>query len=1148
MNLAPRRRRLSLALTALLCAPVVLSAADWYLQANHGLSQNWNTTAAWWSQPSGGGVNPSAINPADVYHTNGYSLRTPEVDVPSAFAGTLVLDGGSIFVKQKDTDVVSIPALLSGGGLSRTITNVSGTIRVLDIGEMRTTRGETTEFNTGGSTRGLDISVGDLSGDGDIRISGGGTVDLEISDGEAFYGAIYVTGGTTLTITGAATIKGSLTIETGSDVVLNASLTVGAASVGGTVNGTDGLWGLKKSGAALAAATTHTSAALQAAHPTFFTGGTGDLVVGRPSLVVDAGNVINNVGIGQLGVNLSAGKFWDSLSPNYQKDLQTLKVGMIRTSIYPDKGFSLTDMDVRVAQIINAGGTPLFVGTITKPTPPFNTEQQHLHDNFLALDGTTGSGTIATNIAYLVNRYKNPPFNLTTQYWEVGNEPDISIDYQVASPQEYVDIYQSVHSQLVASGLRSNVVLCGPVTAFEYGFAANGNRSDNIMEAFLAQTGAPLNGHRQVDIVTRHLYAEIYDWETNSPDPVENAYNILNHPTEQVSFTQAHVSPWTYRGEAAIQRLIRQHGHSEDVGTGITEFNIPLQLRHTITQGLWWLTYDHFGLYNPSNVLGSGFAFDLKSNPAMHYYVNGQPNHAWWATYMHNRLTGDDILEQHSTDSHLLVTATKDERYVYVQVLNRNDADITATLDIANAPVSAATDADLFVMSATELPDTLVPTTLGTSFSYTFPAMTTRVFRYLRNDAPPVVNPPGAPTANVVIDTDFTAAPTGMTTYQTGSFTPGIVGGDLKLINNQANLTTAVVFNGQPLATSQKRMRAEFIYRMTNGHAGSGFVFAAYSADPGNHGAGLDGLGFYQQPNVLFGVKRKVKGAQAEVITIAATPVTPMVDSYASHPLANYPVGYDTPMFVAVDYDGDASFMRVRLYQGSDDTGTLVADIVNRVGVPASLPAGTVFGFTSSTASFAQINWIDDLKITTDNGAVPPPPTPGTTFTIQSWTGAPWYAANLATSFSGGLVSDGAAFTLAFANPKTGVNVATPAAPDFSAAATSFFGFEGTGFGVGNSGLGRFERGESFTLTSTHAFAIQQIKFRELTGDEVLHIQWTQGGAAQQQLFNITAYPQVFSGLNADANTPVTITNVSPSTANLSGRLRVEQISAALLH
>ncbi len=694
--------------------------------------------------------------------------------------------------------------------------------------------------------------------------------------------------------------------------------------------------------------------------------------------------------------------------------------------------------------------------------------------------------------------------------------------------------------------MRENVKLCGPVTAFEYGFAANGNRSDNIMRAFLQQTAAPLNGHQQVDIVTRHLYAEIYDWETGSPKPVENEYNLLNHPTEQVSFTQAQVGPWTYRGEGAIQALLRQHGFPENVGTGITEFNVPLQFRHTITQGLWWLTYDHFGLYNPRNVLGSGFAFDIKTNPAMHYYSNNLPNHAWWATYIHNRLTGDEILEQHSSDTHLLVTATRDERYVYVQVLNRNDADITASLNIANAPVAGSTAAEMFVMSATELPDVAVPTNLGTSFSYTFPAMTTRVFRYLRSDAPPVVNPPGPPTQNVVLDTDFTSAPSGMTTYHTGSFQPGIVNGDLKLTHNSTYLTTAVVFNGQPLATSQKRMRAEYVYRMTNGHYGSGFVFAAYSADPGQHGAGTDGLGFYQQPNVLFGVKREVKGTTPEEIAIITGDVTPDVDGFSSQPLPNHPIGYNTDMFVVVDYDGDAGTIRVRLYEGSDDTGTLAADLTNRVGVPASLPAGTVFGFTSSTANFSQINWIADLKITTDNGGAPAP-TPGTTFTLQSWTAAPWNAVNLATSFSGGFSPDGTPVTLTFANPKTGVNVDTPSAPDFAPSVNSYFGFEPSGFGVGNSALGRFDRGESFTLTATHAFVLQSIKWREYTGDEVLHLRWTQGGVVQQQLFNVTSDPFTFTGVHADANTPVVITNASPTTASLTGRLRFEKIYTALL-
>ncbi len=173
--------------------------------------------------------------------------------------------------------------------------------------------------------------------------------------------------------------------------------------------------------------------------------------------------------------------------------------------------------------------------------------------------------------------------------------------------------------------------------------------------------------------------------------------------------------------------------------------------------------------------------------------------------------------------------------------------------------------------------------------------------------------------------------------------------------------------------------------------------------------------------------------------------------------------------------------------------------------------------------------------------------TPGTTFTLQSWTNAPWNAVNLDTSFSAGFSPDGTPVTMTFANPKTGVNIDTPSAPDFNPSVNSYFGFEPSGFGVGNNGLGRFDRGESFTLTATHDFVLQSINWREYNGDEVLHLQWTQGGVVQQQVFSITSDPYTFTGVHADANTPVVITNASPTTSPFTGRLRFEQIFTALL-
>ena len=64
-------------------------------------------------------------------------------------------------------------------------------------------------------------------------------------------------------------------------------------------------------------------------------------------------------------------------------------------------------------------------------------------------------------------------------------------------------------------------------------------------------------------------------------------------------------------------------------------------------------------------------------------------------------------------------------------------------------------------------------------------------------------------------------------------------------------------------------------------------------------------------------------------------------------------------------------------------------------------------------------------------------------------------------------------------------------------------------------------------------------------------IGWTEGGVAKSQLISIPAGSSVITtslaGVQADANTDVVITNVSSSTAGLTGRLRVNQAVVAVL-
>lgn len=190
-----------------------------------------------------------------------------------------------------------------------------------------------------------------------------------------------------------------------------------------------------------------------------------------------------------------------------------------------------------------------------------------------------------------------------------------------------------------------------------------------------------------------------------------------------------------------------------------------------------------------------------------------------------------------------------------------------------------------------------------------------------------------------------------------------------------------------------------------------------------------------------------------------------------------------------------------------------------------------------------------DVALLTNQGSVAPTHE-GSQMVLTSWDLWPWNATSGATSFSGTLPAPengGTPAAISWSNPRTGVNVTNPAAPDFTASTASFFGFESTGLGVGNSGLGRFERGESFTIQCGHAFKLEEIMWREFTGDESLHIRWTKQGVEQQQVFAVSAARMELANLVADANTPIVITNVSGTTANLSGRLRLDYAIGRLM-
>jgi len=238
--------------------------------------------------------------------------------------------------------------------------------------------------------------------------------------------------------------------------------------------------------------------------------------------------------------------------------------------------------------------------------------------------------------------------------------------------------------------------------------------------------------------------------------------------------------------------------------------------------------------------------------------------------------------------------------------------------------------------------------------------------------------------------------------------------------------------------------------------------------------------------------------------------------------------------------------------------GALFETVVNTTANPTVFTgivadANTPVIFTNVSASTANLTGrlrFNTINVSLVDDPASADPVAGSTLVLNNWTSYPFNGVAGGTGFAGSIVSPengGTPATMTFSAPKSGVNITNPAAPDFTAAVASTFGFEATGFGVGSTTVGRFERGESFTLQCAHDFQLGQIFWAEFTGDEVVHIRWTQAGVVQQQVFAINASKFAFTDLIADANTPVVFTNVSPATANASGRLRISTILTSLV-
>lgn len=203
-------------------------AADWYLHAD--LATDWNTPANWWSSPVGPtGTHPAAINSSDNFYNNGCVLRTPGA-VPTTFGGaSLTLRGGTIAVKtSSSTQPTTIGNLISYGG---SIGNWTGNIQLVHITNF--TNHVNTTIGSGGSTRGINLTVGNLQGIGDLTLNGDGTLLVTLNSAANFYGTLYTSGTTAITFQNAFVSGGALVVPGGIALTLNATVTFSGLVVNG---------------------------------------------------------------------------------------------------------------------------------------------------------------------------------------------------------------------------------------------------------------------------------------------------------------------------------------------------------------------------------------------------------------------------------------------------------------------------------------------------------------------------------------------------------------------------------------------------------------------------------------------------------------------------------------------------------------------------------------------------------------------------------------------------------------------------------------------------------------------------------------------------------------------------------------------------
>lgn len=359
------------------------------------------------------------------------------------------------------------------------------------------------------------------------------------------------------------------------------------------------------------------------------------------------------------------------------------RIPLLRTLAYPDmpgpghdptpEGRGLDYFDRNVRAVLDSGARPLFIQYIRPGL------------RYLAQDGRAG-GTVEDNLVFLVRRYLDAPYHLEEQWWEIGNEPDYDIDYRVPTPEAYAETFNRCHDALVKAGLRDRVKLCGPAVVSPYRYPAPDWDNSRFIDAVLRLC------RQSVDVVTYHSYGP------RGP-AYEDRARLLRQPVLDRVESAAEPMPGAV-GAAALAEAVRSSRlERPGAGIGLTEYNTNT-LHQDVSSGLYNLIVQHFHLLNPLSRLTCSFVFDERGaryGGNGHFDEDGTPNANYWALWMGGNLRGKLVLETRLNLGEtqpeypgLLAHATRGEREMYLQVINRTDFPWTGAVKVRGVAPSGA--------------------------------------------------------------------------------------------------------------------------------------------------------------------------------------------------------------------------------------------------------------------------------------------------------------------------------------------------------------------------------------------------------------------------------------------------------------------------